>query len=74
VSNHFVFNFELPNIQLRKKTGVTLVALKRGIDVKSHPASSTRFMEGDIAYVIGTPEQINEAINYLKPEDGSIER
>ncbi len=61
-------NKTVAETQLRNKTGVTLVALKRGIDIISHPGPTSRFKEGDIAYVIGNPEQINQAIKYLNPE------
>ncbi len=61
-------NKSVAETRLRNQTGVTLVALKRGIDIISHPAPNSRFKEGDIAYVIGSPEQINQAIQYLNPE------
>jgi monovalent cation:H+ antiporter-2, CPA2 family len=51
----------LAQSNLRKITGVTLLALKRGSHVMEHPAPDTVFAGGDIAYIMGNPEQINSA-------------
>lgn len=51
----------LAQSNLRKITGVTLLALKRGSHVMEHPAPDTLFAGGDIAYIMGNPEQINMA-------------
>jgi len=40
---------------------VTLVALKRTDHLVHNPASNTLLNEGDIAYVLGKPEQIANA-------------
>jgi len=53
----------LAESQLRKKYGVTLVALKRNEHLIDHPASNTRLLHGDIAYILGKPEQIANATN-----------
>ena len=55
----------LSEIRLRQATGVTLLAIKRGSDVLEHPVPETVFQSGDIAYVLGNPEQINFASEYL---------
>ncbi|HDS06557.1 MAG TPA: sodium:proton exchanger, partial [Bacteroides sp.] len=51
----------LLEIQLRNKTGVTLLAIKRGTDIIEHPLPGTVFQTDDIAYVLGNPEQVNLA-------------
>lgn len=51
----------LAETDLRKKTGVTLLAVKRGEEMIEHPTLKTRFQAGDIAYVLGDPEQVNLA-------------
>ncbi len=51
----------LSEIQLRTKTGVTLLAVKRGTEVIEHPAPGTHFESNDIVYVLGDPEQVNMA-------------
>ena len=57
----FVSDKTLGETDLRKKAGVTLLAVKRGDDVIEHPTLRTRFLIGDIAYVLGDPEQVNLA-------------
>ena len=51
----------LMDLQLRNKTGVTLLAIKRGAVIIEHPLPDTTFQTDDIAYVLGNPEQINLA-------------
>jgi len=53
------------DIQLRKKTGVTLLAIKRGHDMLEHPTPDTVFLKDDIAYLLGNPEQVNFASELL---------
>ena len=48
-------------IQLRSRTGVTLLALKRGATIIEHPAPETIFQQGDIVYLLGNPEEVNLA-------------
>jgi CPA2 family monovalent cation:H+ antiporter-2 len=55
----------LIDIDLRKKTGVTLLAIKRGAEVIEHPVPKTVFRCDDIAYLLGNPEQINFASELL---------
>jgi CPA2 family monovalent cation:H+ antiporter-2 len=50
---------------LRKKTGVTLLALKRGSEIIEHPAPETILMGGDIAYIVGEPDQVRLAAELL---------
>ncbi|MBN2861641.1 MAG: cation:proton antiporter, partial [Bacteroidales bacterium] len=50
---------------LRKKTGVTLLAIRRGSEVIEHPVPETVFESDDIAYLLGNPEQINFASELL---------
>jgi len=51
----------LIEIDLRKKTGVTLLAIRRGSEVIEHPVPDTVFRSNDIAYLMGNPEQTNFA-------------
>jgi monovalent cation:H+ antiporter-2, CPA2 family len=60
--NSFAEGKTLGETDLRKKTGVTLLAVKRGDDVIEHPTLRTKFLTGDIAYVLGDPEQANLAM------------
>jgi len=60
----------LIDIDLRKKTGVTLLAIKRGIEVIEHPAPQIKLLMDDIAYLFGDPEQINLASELLHRNSG----
>jgi len=59
----------LIEIDLRKKTGVTLLAIRRGSEVIEHPVPETVFLKNDIAYFLGNPEQINFASELLLGKD-----
>jgi len=52
----------LADSQLRNKTGVTLLAIKRGNEIIEHPTPKTIFKGNDIVYVLGNPEQVNLSI------------
>ena len=51
----------LIDINLRKETGVTLLAIKRGSEIIEHPVPKTVFKSNDIVFVLGNPEQVNLA-------------
>lgn len=51
----------LADIDLRNKTGVTLLAIKRKNEIIEHPLPDTVFRGNDILYVLGNHEQINQA-------------
>lgn len=55
-------------IQLRTKTGVTVLALKRGSEIIDHIENGTSFMSKDIVYVLGNPEQVNLAFEIFTNE------
>lgn len=59
--NSFMSGKTLGETDLRKRTGVTLLAIKRGNEVIEHPTLKTKFETGDIAYILGNPEQVNLA-------------
>ncbi len=53
------------DIDLRKKTGVTLLAIRRCNDIIEHPVPETVILQDDIVYLLGDPEQINFASEML---------
>ena len=55
-------------IDLRKTYEITLVAIKRGEKILDHPGRNTIFKRGDIAYILGNPEKIADAIELFTPE------
>ena len=58
-------NKSLIEIDLRKNTGVTLLAIRRGNEIIEHPVPETVIMDEDIVYLLGNPEQINFAAELL---------
>ncbi len=57
----FVEGKTLGETDLRRKTGVNVLAVKRGDEVIEHPTIRTKFLAGDVVYVLGDPEQVNLA-------------
>ena len=51
----------LAGSRLRQITGVTLLAIKRGKKIIDLPLPNTIILTNDIAFVFGTPEQVNRA-------------
>jgi CPA2 family monovalent cation:H+ antiporter-2 len=58
-------NKSLLQLNLRRETGATLLAIRRGPDIIEHPVPGTIFHPDDIAYLLGNPEQINYASEML---------
>ena len=58
----------LGEIDLRRKTGVTLLAIKRGSEIIEHPSANTAFLPNDILYVLGNHEQTNRAFELFFKE------
>lgn len=70
-SNSQLDGVSLANSQLRNKTGVTLLAIKRGNEIIEHPSPTTMFTGNDIVYVLGNPEQVNMAIEQFTKEEAN---
>ncbi|NSW85098.1 MAG: cation:proton antiporter [Syntrophobacteraceae bacterium] len=60
----------LSQVELRKKHGVTLLALSRDSQVVSNPSADTQILEGDISVLVGTPENITRVRRLFAPETG----
>jgi monovalent cation:H+ antiporter-2, CPA2 family len=58
----FFFDKTLKEINLRKLFGLTLVAIKRNKEIIANPDSHTVFAKEDIAYILGKPDQIADAM------------
>ncbi len=54
--------------ELRKKTGATLLAVKREAAIIEHPEPDIVLKSGDIAYILGNPEQVNLASEMFTKE------
>jgi CPA2 family monovalent cation:H+ antiporter-2 len=51
----------LVDLELRKTTGLTLLAIRRGENMIEHPTPDTTFLKNDIAFVIGNNDQVEKA-------------
>lgn len=49
----------IADMQLRKKYGVALLAIKRGTELLSNPDGQTHVMGGDILILLGSPENLS---------------
>jgi CPA2 family monovalent cation:H+ antiporter-2 len=58
----------LKDVDFRKVFGVTIVAINRQDDIIDHPGPNERLHEGDIVYVLGTPEQAARAAEMIAVE------
>jgi len=60
----------LTQIELRKKYGVTLLAIRRDSQILSNPDGNTRVCANDVLFVLGPPDKIVEVTSlFHDPED-----
>jgi len=55
----------LAQIELRKRYGVSVVAIRRDSQIFSNPGADTLVQANDVLFVLGPSEKISEAINIL---------
>lgn len=53
-------------MQIRRKTGVTVIAVRRGKEVNTNPEPDFKFKQGDFILFTGKRENMNTALNYFK--------
>jgi len=58
----------LVELQFRAVYGVTVVAIKRKDNIIDHPNPNEKFHHGDIAYILGNPEQVASTIEMFSKE------
>ena len=56
----------IKELQIRKKTGVTIIAVRRGKTVHTNPEPEFRLKTEDFLLFTGDRESMNNALNYLK--------
>ena len=56
----------IKELQIRKKTGVTVIAVRRGKTVHTNPEPDFRLKAGDFLLFTGDRESMNNALDYLK--------
>lgn len=55
----------IAGLDLRRRTGATVVAVNRRDDVEVNPAPDFVIAEGDAVVLLGRPEQIDDAVQHL---------
>ena len=63
--NESALNQPIRDLNLRSRTGVTIVSIYRGDESIPNPSPDTRLMPGDALMLMGDPEQIKDAVKYL---------
>ncbi len=58
----------LGELNLRGKTGATLIAVVRGEDTKIGPGANYKLHENDVLILFGKPEKIEQAMQVLQPD------
>lgn len=56
----------IAELQVRKKTGATIIAVRRGPKVHTNPEPDFRFKAGDIILFTGSREHMNTALTYFR--------
>jgi len=56
----------IKELQVRKKTGVTIIAVRRGKEIYANPEPGFTFNHGDFILFTGDRENMNTAIQYFK--------
>ncbi len=64
--NSYLIDKSIKELQIRKKTGVTVIAVRRNSEVFTNPEPDFKFKEGDIILFTGDRESMDMALNYFK--------
>ena len=56
----------IAELQIRKKTGVTIIAVRRSHEVFTNPEPDFRFRAGDIILFTGERKNMMKALDYFK--------
>jgi CPA2 family monovalent cation:H+ antiporter-2 len=63
----------LAQVELRKKYGVSVLAIRRGETVLSNPGAETQLLGNDVVVVLGAPDRIAEVIGLFEgPDSGPL--
>jgi CPA2 family monovalent cation:H+ antiporter-2 len=55
----------MAEVSLRKRFGVTVLAIRRNSQILSNPQADTRFLSNDILVVLGLPEKIADLMAFI---------
>lgn len=62
----FLVGLSIRRLDLRAKTGATIIAIQRGEKILLNPAPNEILMEGDILILMGSEEHLRRAFKYLE--------
>jgi len=65
-TGHASLGATIGQLQLRHRTGTTVVAVQRGERTVPSPTPDLQFELGDVAVLVGTPEGIQRAIGVMR--------
>ncbi len=63
----------LGELDLRGTTGATVIAVQRGGETKISPGAGYKLRENDTLVLIGSPEEIDKAVEVINPKDSVAE-
>ncbi len=64
----FLVGKSLAQIELRKKYGVTLLAIRRDSHILSNPGGDTKLCANDVLMILGTPDKIRRIARLFREE------
>jgi CPA2 family monovalent cation:H+ antiporter-2 len=67
--NNALVDVSVADADIRRQTGASIIAIKRGEDIIANPKSAFRFQAGDIIGVIGEESQVIAAKQYLEAQE-----
>ena len=56
----------LAQAELRKRHGVTVLAVRRGTEIEVNPPADTELRPGDVLFVLGPPERIADVVDLCR--------
>lgn len=62
----FLVERSIADLEVRKRTGVTIIAVRRGAKVHTNPGPEFRLQEDDIILFTGAGEDMKESLKYFK--------
>lgn len=65
-NNSPLIGLTIKTLDLRSKTGATIIAIKRNEEFIVNPSANLSFKERDILILIGSEEQLNKALAFLE--------
>jgi monovalent cation:H+ antiporter-2, CPA2 family len=72
-SGSYVIGKSLQELNLRKKYGVSILAIKRGADLAANPSAGEKLQVEDVLLLLGTPDAIRNVVSLIHNSQGHFE-